>query len=113
MRAPLCAVFITLIATSALDTPAMAEPLPDRCIPAVSTAILRYGMAYGRIIEEGQAQSDITTAYEAAQLAIVLDCDRQAMLRGMDCIIKKVKKSGRKPEIEAAISCAQEGGAKD
>ena len=108
MRLLLCASFITLIAPSTFGTPAIAGALEDRCIPAVSTAILRYGIAYGRIIQEGQAQSDITTAYEAAQLAIVLDCDRQAMIRGMDCIIGKVKETGKKPEIAAAISCAQE-----
>jgi hypothetical protein len=108
MKRLLCAGFIALIAQSTLSTPVLAEPMPDRCIPAVSTAILRYGIAYGRIIQEGQAQSDITTAYEAAQLAIVLDCDRQAMIRGMDCIIGKVKETGKKPEIAAAISCAQE-----
>jgi hypothetical protein len=106
MRLLLCASFITLIAPSTFGTPAMAGSMEDRCIPAVSTAILRYGIAYGRIIQEGQAQSDITTAYEATQLAIALDCDRPAMLRGMDCIIKKVKESGKKPEIEAAINCA-------
>ncbi len=91
----------------------MAGSMEDRCIPAVSTAILRYGIAYGRIIQEGEAQSDITTAYEATQLAIALDCDSPAMLRGMDCIIKKVKKTGKKPEIEAAISCALEEESED
>jgi hypothetical protein len=113
MRRLLFASFIALIAPSASGTPAMAESLEDRCIPAVSTAILRYGIAYGRIIQEGQAQSDITTAYEATQLAIALDCDRPALLRGMDCIIKEVKKTGKKPEVAAAINCAQEGGFKD
>jgi hypothetical protein len=34
-----------LTATSALDTMAKAEPLPDRCVAAVSTPFLRYGIA--------------------------------------------------------------------
>ena len=102
-----CGGLMVLIAQAALDVPALAEPMPDRCFPAAITAILRYGIAYSRIIQDGQAQSDITTAYEASQLAIMLDCDRQAMLRGMDCIIENVKKSGREPELGAAISCAE------
>jgi len=92
MRLFLFAAFVTLIAPSTFVSPAMAGSLEDRCIPAVGTAILRYGIAYGRIIKEGQAQSDITTAYEATQLAFALNCDRPALLRGMDCIIRRVKK---------------------
>ena len=108
MRLLLCASFITLIALLTFGTSALAKTLEDRCLPAVGTAIYRYGIAYSRIIQEGQAQSDITSAYEGTQLAIALDCDLPALRRGMDCIIKQVKASGKMPEIEAALDCAIE-----
>jgi hypothetical protein len=113
MRLLLCASLIALIAPSTFGTPAIAGSLENRCLPAVSTAILRYGIAYSRIIQEGEAQSDITTAYEATQLAIALGCDRAALLRGMDCIIHKVMQSGKNPGLEAAINCTLEDGAED
>jgi hypothetical protein len=59
MRLLLCASFITLIALLIFGTSASAKTLEDRCLPAVGTAIYRYGIAYSRIIQEGQAQSDI------------------------------------------------------
>ncbi len=113
MRLLLCASFITLIALLTFGTSALAKTLEDRCLPAVGTAIYRYGIAYSRIIQEGQAQSDITSAYEGTQLAIALDCDLPALRRGMDCIIKHVGETGKKPDIGVALNCAIKEGPED
>ncbi len=106
MRRLLYASIIILIAQLTYSALALAEPLPDRCIPPVSSAVHRLGTAYGNILQKGQAQSDIATAYEAFQLAIGLGCDRQAIILGIDCITEKVKNSGLPPEEKDTIFCA-------